>query len=93
MDKLPWDSNEVFTFFCRFREFPYKTVHPLRNFLAVLSPTAANLYKVKTREKFWIHAPNIFLWGEGREWVCAVNWKTPQKCKSVQSLFAHDCRL
>lgn len=66
--------------------FPYNTVYPLRNFLAVLSPTPANLYKVETREKFWIHAPNICLRGEGRGWVCAVNWETPQKCKSVQSL-------
>ena len=66
--------------------FPYKTVHPLRNFLAVLFPIPANLYKVEIRGKFWIHAPNICSWGEGRGWVCAVNWETPQKCKSVQSL-------
>ena len=70
MDKSPWDSNAVF-----------------RNFLTVLpAPLRQPMYKVETREKFWIHASNICLWGEGREWVCAVNWKTPQKCKSVPSL-------
>ena len=27
------------------------------------------------------------LWGEGRGWTC-VNWKTPQKCKSVPRLLS-----
>ena len=45
-------------FWCsRFCEFHIKTVHPFRNFLAVLPPTT--LCKVETRKKFWIHASNI----------------------------------
>ena len=32
------------------------------------------------------------LWGEGRGWAC-MNLKMPQKCKSVQRVFFHDCRL
>ena len=37
--------------------FPLKTVHPFRNFLAVL--LLLTLYKVETRKKFWTHASNI----------------------------------
>ena len=38
--------------------FPLKTVHPFRNFLAVLPPPT--LYGVENSEKkFWIHASNI----------------------------------
>ena len=36
---------------------PLKTVHPFRDFLAVLPPPT--LYKVETRKKFWINACNI----------------------------------
>ena len=61
---------------------PLKTVHPFRSSLP--PPT---LYKVETRKKFWIHASNIDMWGEGRGWTC-VNWKTPQKRKSVPSLLS-----
>ena len=37
--------------------FPLKTVHPFRNFPAVLLPPT--LYKVETRKKFRIQASNI----------------------------------
>ena len=30
--------------------------------------------------------PTFVFGGEGRGWVCSVNWETPQKRKSVQSL-------
>ena len=44
--------------------FPLKTVHPFRNFLAVLPlPT---LYNVETRKKFWIQASNIVCGATGR---------------------------
>ena len=57
-----------------------------RNFLAVLPPPT--LYKVETRKKFWIHASSIVLWGEAGERLDLklVNWKMPQKCKSVPRL-------
>ena len=76
--------------------FPLKTVHPFRNFLAVLPPPT--LYGVENSEKiFWIHASNIAcgVWGAGEGWTC-VKWKTPQKCsihelttgvKEAKSLF------
>ena len=57
MDKRPWDSNALFIFFCH-SGFPHETAHPFRNFPAVFP--ALTMYKVKTREKFWIHASNIF---------------------------------
>ena len=42
--------------FLSFLRFSLKTVHHFRDFLAVLPPPI--LYKVETREKIWIHAPN-----------------------------------
>ena len=65
--------------------FPLKIVHPFRNFLAVLPPLTS--YKVETREKFWIHASNIVCGVRGRGLTC-VNWKTPQKRKSVPRLLS-----
>ena len=63
-------------------QFPHKTV---QRFLAVLpSPT---LYKVKTRKKILDRRVQHCLCGEGRGWTC-VNWKTPQKCKSVPRLLS-----
>ena len=53
LDKSPWDSNAVFII----SGFPHKTVHPFRNFLAVLPPLT--LYKDETRGKFWIHSFNV----------------------------------
>ena len=53
----------------------HKTVHPFRNFRAVLPPPT--LYKVETQYT----RPTLF-WGEGRGWTC-VNWKMPQKCRSA----------
>ena len=46
----------------------------------------------KLGNKFWKHAcVQRCLWGEGRGRVC-VNWKTPQKFKSIPT-FVHDCSL
>ena len=55
-----WDSTVIFIFLS-FLGFSLKTVHLFRNFPAVLPPPA--LYKVETRNNFWIHESNI---------VCAV---------------------
>ena len=65
--------------------FPLKTVHSFQNLLAVLPPTT--LYKVETRKKILDTRDQHCLWGEGRGWTC-VNWKTPQKCKSVPRLLS-----
>ena len=70
--------------------FPYKTVHPLRNFLAVLSPTPANLYNVETKEKFC--AQHLFLgWRQGMG-LCSELGNTPEMQKCPKS-FAHDRSL
>ena len=46
-----------YSYFSVISRFPFKTVHPFRNILAVLpSPT---LFKVETRKKFWIQRSNI----------------------------------
>ena len=45
-----------YSYFSVISRFPLKTVHPFRNFLAVLPPPT--LYKVETWKKFWIHASN-----------------------------------
>ena len=46
-----------YSYFCVISQFPLKTVHPFRNFLAVLPPPT--LYKVETWKKFRTHASNI----------------------------------
>ena len=49
-----------------------------RNFLAVLPPSNQTRNSQKILDSRVEHC----LWGEGRGWTC-VNWKTPQKRKSV----------
>ena len=59
-----------YSYFSVISRFPLKTVHPFRNFLAVLPPPT--LYKVETRKKFWIHASNIVCGvrgGVGPVWI------------------------
>ena len=63
--------------------FLHNKLHPFRNFIAVLPPP--NLCKVENRKKILDTCVQHCLWGEGRRWAC-VNWKTPQKCKSVPRL-------
>ena len=64
------------------RRFPLKTVHPFRNFLAVLPPPT--LYKVETRKKIVQHC----LWAEGRAGLdlCELE-NAPER----QKTFVHDC--
>ena len=88
LDKRPWDSIEIFRFSVISR-FPLKTVHPFRNFLAILPPPI--LYKVETRKKFWIHASNIVcgMRGGGVLDLCELeNAPEMQKCPKT---FVHDC--
>ena len=65
--------------------FPLKTVHPFRKFLAVLPPLT--LYKVETRKKILDIRVQHCLWGGGGGRTC-VDWKTPQKSKSVPRLLS-----
>ena len=74
-----------YSYFSVTSRFPLKTVHPFRNFLAVLSPPT--LYKVETRKKFWIHASDIVCGVREGGWTC-VHWKSPQKRKSVPKLLS-----
>ena len=75
----------VLQYFSVIFRFPLKTLQRFRNFLAVLPPPT--LYKVETRKKILDTRVQHCLWGEGRGWTC-VNWKTPQKCKSVPRLLS-----
>ena len=52
------------------RDSPHKTVHPFRNFLAVLPPLPYT--KLKLGKKIWIHASNILCGvrgGVGPVWI------------------------
>ena len=57
----------------------------------VQSSPSLFLYKVATGKKIQETCVQRCLWGEGRGRVC-VNWKTPQKFKSIPT-FVHDCSL
>ena len=71
-----------YSYFSVISHFPLKTAHHFRNFLAVLPPP---LYtKLKLGKNSGYTRPTDCLWGEGG-WTC-VNWKTPQKRKSVPRL-------
>ena len=68
-----------YSYFNVISRFPLKAVHPFRKFLAVLPPPTYTKLKL---EKNLDTRVQHCLCGEGRGWTC-VNWKTPQKCKSV----------
>ena len=74
-----------YSYFSVISRFPLKTVQRFRNFLVVLPPPTR--YKVESRKKILDTRVQHCLWGEGRGWTC-VNWKTPQKCKSVPRLLS-----
>ena len=63
----------------------HKRVHAFRNFLVVLPPLPYTKFKLgkKTLET----SVQRCLWDEGRGRVC-VNWKTPQKCRSIPRLLS-----
>ena len=74
-----------YSYFSLISRFPLKTVHPFRHFLQFFLSLPIQSWNseiiLDTRVQ------NCLL-GEGRGWTC-VNWKTPQKCKSVPRLFVH----
>ena len=63
----------------------HKRVHPFRNFLVVFPPPPYTKFKLgkKTLET----SVQRCLWDEGWGRVC-VNWKTPQKFKSIPRLLS-----
>ena len=63
----------------------HKTVHPFRNFRVVLPPSPYT--KLQLEKKILETCVQRCLWGEGRGRVC-VNWKTPQKFKSIPRLLS-----
>ena len=64
-------------------QFPLKTVHPFQNFLAVL--LSPHPIQSSNSQKILDTRVQHCLWGEERGWT-SVNWKTPQKYKSVLRL-------
>ena len=68
-----------YAYFSVFSRFPLKTEHHFRNFLALLPPPPYT--KLKLEKNSGYTRPTLFV-GKGRRWTC-VNWKTPQKSKSV----------
>ena len=71
-----------YSYYSVISRFPFKTVHPFRNFVTVLPPPTQ--YKSsKTRKKFWIHASNIVCGvrgGVGPVWI----GKRPRNAKVSQ---------
>ena len=64
---------------------PHKTVHHFQNlFCSSPSPHPVQSWN---SEKFLDTCIQLCLGGEGRGWAC-VNWKTPQKCKSIPRLMS-----
>ena len=68
-----------YAYFSVISPFPLKTVHHFRNFLALLPPRPYT--KLKLEKNSGYTRPTLFV-GKGRGQTC-VNWKTPQKRKSV----------
>ena len=56
-------------------------------FEIVLQFSLPTLFKVETWKKFWIYVSNFVCGLRGGFGSC-VNWKTPQKCKSVPRLLS-----
>ena len=63
MDKRPWDSKAVFIFSV-ISGFPHKEELPCSSLAPPTPPfPALTLYKVDTRNKFWIRASNAVFMG------------------------------
>ena len=75
LGKSPWDSTAIFRCFCHFWVPSY--------FEICLQFSLPPPYTKLKLGKFWIQASNIVCEVSGS--TC-VNWKTPQKCKSVPRL-------
>ena len=80
MDKSPWDSTEIFIFFCHFSG-PSQILFEIFLQFSLPLPTQSWNSEKKSLDTCVQHC----LWGDGRDWTC-VNWRTPQKCKSAPKL-------
>ena len=81
LDKSPWDSNAIiYSYFSVISQFPHKTGHPFRNFLAVLTPPTLTKLKLENNSGYMSqHCFGV----EGR------GWKMLQiKCRSVPTLLS-----
>ena len=84
LDKSPRDTTAIFIFFCHFSGSLLKQCIIFEIFLQFTLP-----HPIQS----WNSGKNLdtrvqhCLWGEGRGWTC-VNWKTPQKRKSVPRLLS-----
>ena len=85
LEKSPWDSTAIFNFFLSFLGFLLKQCILFKIFLQFSLPP--HYTKLKLGKKTLDTRVQHCLWGEGRGWTC-VNWKTPQKRKSVPRLLS-----
>ena len=84
LDKSPWDSTAIFIFFCYF-SVPSLNSSAFSKF-SCSSPSPHPIQSWNS-EKVLDTRVQHCLWGEGRSWTC-VNWKTPQKRRSVPRLLS-----
>ena len=84
LDKSPWDSHCNIHMFLSFLVSLLKRCILFENFSQFSLPSPYT--KSKLEKKFWIYASNIVC-GEGGGRTC-VDWKTPQKSKSVPRLLS-----
>ena len=89
--KSPWDSAEIFIFFCHVSVPSYKSASFSKFSCSSPSPPPlhpATLYKVETGKKFWIHASIIvcclLFVGVGPVWIV----KSPRNAKLSQDLLS-----
>ena len=75
-----------YSFFSVISGFRHKTVHPFRNFLAVLPPPT--LYKAENRKKNLDTRVQLCLWGEGRGWACQCKLENALEMQSVSRLWS-----
>ena len=85
LDKSPWDSHCNIHMFLSFLVSLLKRCILFENFSQFSLPSPYT--KSKLEKKFWIYASNIVC-GEGGGGRTCVDWKTPQKSKSVPRLLS-----
>ena len=74
-----------YSYFSVISRFPLKTAHPVSK-SSCSSPSPHPIQSWNSEKILDTRIQNC-LWGEGRGWAC-VNWKMPQKCKSVPRLLS-----
>ena len=84
LDKSPWDRTAICIFFC-----PFSVPSLNSASFSKFSCSSPSPYPIQSwnSEKILDTRVQHYLWGKGRGWTC-VNWKTPQKRKSVPRLLS-----